>query len=199
MNDDQLRQWYQARARRPLGADHPPPDALVRLVRREGAESDRLAALDHVMQCPECGPDFELLQAIERANPPAARFPLPVWLPLAAAVVLAIGTTVWWRGSREPVVVRGRSGVAPALIDPADSIVAAGRPVTFRWHALPNAAKYRLELLAEDGRVVFSAEGTDTVAAVPDSVRPAPGRYRWLIEASGYSTATTSVGSLTIR
>src|SRR5262249_40870991 len=142
------REWYQARARRPVVGDHPAADALVRLLRREGAEPDRLAVLDHVMQCSECGADFELLRAIERANPPARRSPFPVWLPLAAAAVLAIGTTIWWRGGREPVVVRGRSAQTPALIDPADSIVTAGRPLTFRWHALPNVAKYRLELLS---------------------------------------------------
>jgi hypothetical protein len=199
MNDDQLREWYQARARRPIGTDHPPADALVRLVRREGPEPDRLAVLDHVLQCAECGPDFELLRAIDRANPPAHRFPFPVWLPLAAAVVLAVGTTLWWRRDREPIVVRGRSGSGPVLITPAETVVPSDRPLTFRWHAMPNATRYRLELLAEDGRVVFTADGSDTVAAVPDSVHLPVGRYRWLVEASGYSTATTSVGSLTVK
>jgi len=48
--------------------------------------------------------------------------------------------------------------------------------------------------------VVFATDGSDTLAAVPDSVRPPPGRYQWLIEASGYSMPrVTAVGTVVLR
>ena len=44
-------------ARAPAGRDGcPPPEALLRLVEREGPEDARLATLDHVLGCTKCDP-----------------------------------------------------------------------------------------------------------------------------------------------
>ena len=71
MSDDRLRELYAiAQAGRSAGAggEHPAPEAIAALVRREGPEEARLATLDHVMSCADCRRDFDLLRAVERAG-----------------------------------------------------------------------------------------------------------------------------------
>jgi hypothetical protein len=200
MNDEQLRQWYQSRSERPAGQGHPELESLIRLVNKEGPEAERFAALDHVMQCSLCRSDFELLRAIDQSNEPTRVLRFPRWLPLAAALVFAVGVTLWWRTEREPDVVRGTASGGLTLVVPADSQVALGTPLRFVWHALTTASRYRFELLGADGRVVFASDGADTAVVVPDSIKVGPGRYRWLVVATPQGgEPETAVGSLLIR
>lgn len=46
----------------------PDLDRLLGLVERSGSEEGRLALLDHVMACPACHAEFELLRAAHRAT-----------------------------------------------------------------------------------------------------------------------------------
>ena len=46
----------------------PEVERLLGLVERSGAEETRLALLDHVMACPHCHAEFELLRATHRAT-----------------------------------------------------------------------------------------------------------------------------------
>ena len=53
-----------------VGADRigcPPIDELQALIAREGPEPARLARLDHVMGCPFCREEFELLRTVRSA------------------------------------------------------------------------------------------------------------------------------------
>jgi hypothetical protein len=43
-------------------------ERLLALVERSGSEEARLALLDHVMACPHCHAEFELLRATHRAS-----------------------------------------------------------------------------------------------------------------------------------
>jgi hypothetical protein len=43
-------------------------ERLLTLVERSGSEEARLALLDHVMACPHCHAEFELLRAAHRAT-----------------------------------------------------------------------------------------------------------------------------------
>jgi hypothetical protein len=78
MSDDRLRRSYDMllAIRADTGDDRgscPPIERIASLVRREEDEDARLALLDHVMACPFCQPEFELLRVAERASGEQAR------------------------------------------------------------------------------------------------------------------------------
>ena len=128
MNDEQLREWYQARRTRPDAGDHPSPEAMVALIRREGSETERLACLDHVIGCETCRPEFELLRSIGGADPAPHRRALPGWLPLAAAVALAAGAGSLWLLLRAPdQTLRSGGASTVTLVTPVGG--AAERPL----------------------------------------------------------------------
>jgi hypothetical protein len=75
MTDRRLRLSYDRllAIRAETGGDRtacPDVERLQGLVRREEDEDTRLALLDHVMSCPFCQPEFELLRAVLRASGP---------------------------------------------------------------------------------------------------------------------------------
>ena len=208
MTDARLRELYeQALAARGAGvrAHCVTPDAMLALVRREGAEDERLATLDHVMACRECARELELLRAIEQAGAAsgaaavaperegaATVVPLrgrarPAWqrfvpLALAASLLLAIGIGVLDRGPRAEDVTRGDAAAVTLLAPGPD--VRSGPPVTFVWRPVPHALRYTLEVLDDDGNVVFTTATPDTTVTITDASRLAPGaEYRWWVRA----------------
>lgn len=73
MSDDRLRQSYDMllALRVDSAAERtscPPVERLAGLIGREEDEDARLALLDHVMACPFCMPEFELLRSASRAS-----------------------------------------------------------------------------------------------------------------------------------
>ena len=137
-----------------------------------GSEAERLALLEHVLTCPTCGPELDLLRAAsEGARAAERRMPASRWLALAAMAILVVGIGA--------LVLRGRS-VTPAadvmrgnrralsLIEPAagDRIAA---PVHVTWHAIDGATTYRVELLSTSGELVAAWNTADTSAAIPDT------------------------------
>ena len=193
LSDERLREIY-ARAvearRDPARASCSSPDALLALVRREGSEESRLETLDHAMACPDCRRDFELLRAIEagrRADADAGvrhirwRRPIGVALVTALAATLALFAVLGpWQRSRSPEVYRGGSAEVGA-ISPAVDASGSG-PFTFRWHRVPGARRYVLEVLTPGGSVRAARETTDTTATLAGR-ELAAGDYRWSVRA----------------
>jgi len=73
MSDERLRLSYDRllALRADGGQDRtacPPIDRIAALVRREEDEDQRLTLLDHVMACPFCQAEFELVRAASRAS-----------------------------------------------------------------------------------------------------------------------------------
>ena len=73
MNDERLRRSYDMllAIRADTGADRsacPPVERIAGLVRREEDEESRLALLDHVMTCPYCQHEFEMVRTASRAT-----------------------------------------------------------------------------------------------------------------------------------
>ena len=73
MSDERLRTTYDRMLtfRAETSSDRtvcPPVERLGALVRREEDEESRLALLDHVMACPFCQAEFELLRIAARAS-----------------------------------------------------------------------------------------------------------------------------------
>lgn len=171
MNDERLIAIYRdiLAGRDPAARPScPPPEAILGLVERTGHERDRLGIANHVMGCPGCLPEFELLRALTAAAP--AQRALPRWTALAAGVALLLGAGILWRAAT-PATEDPLRGAAPVvLVAPPDG-ARAGLPVALRWRAVPDARQYRVEVLTERGAALLVEETTDTaatLAAVPE-------------------------------
>jgi hypothetical protein len=73
MTERRLRQSYDMmlalRAETAPGREGcPEVERLLAVVERSGSEAARLGLLDHVMACPHCHAEFELLRAAHRAS-----------------------------------------------------------------------------------------------------------------------------------
>jgi hypothetical protein len=189
VNETRLKEIYGATMARSRD-EHPSPESLLALARREGSEESRLATLDHAMSCASCRAELDLLRSIERAGAEtgagtgaARRSGRRNWFvpaALAATVLLAvgIGRTVLVPGGGEPV----RSGHASALavVAPAGE-AAVGEPLTFAWRPVDGAVRYRVELMNEGGDVAIEAETRDTAVTLDGVRRLAEGDYRWWV------------------
>jgi hypothetical protein len=207
MTDARLRELYQRALAERGGPDRErcvAPEAMVAVIRRESPEERRLETLDHVMGCRACRSEFDLLRAIEQAGaeiaPPARRnWGAMAPIALAAALVLVV-TGALLRTRRGPDVERG-APPAVALLAPAPEID-AGSPVTFTWQPVAGALRYELELLDEQGTVVFDETTEQTSATMRDMGRLVPGStYRWWVRAvtAAAEPRASAMRSLRIR
>jgi len=195
MTDDHLRQAYaRATALRndPERANCPSPEALLELAGRDGSEERRLRTLDHVMACPDCRQEFELLRAIELGRRDQTseavrrihwRRPLSISLVTALAAGLALVAVLKPNLSlrRESSdVVRGTAAGAALVAPAADTIVTVSSPgqLAFVWRPVTGARRYTLEVLTPEGSVRAMRETTDTTAVIPRSEIGA-GELRW--------------------
>lgn len=187
MNEARLKEVYAATMARPR-SEHPVPEAIQALARREGNETDRLATLDHVMSCAACRAELDLLRSIERAGTETGavrRGGHRSWLipaALAATVLLGVGLgrSALTGGGDEPL--RGDEDAAVAVTAPAAE-APAGEPLTFAWRAVPNASRYRVEVLAAGGDLAIEAETRDTAVTIEGIRRLDAGDYRWWVVA----------------
>ncbi len=203
VNEERLREIYSgvlasrgARAGRTAAC--PSPEAVLALVRREGAEDSRLATLDHVMSCAECRSEFDLLWSIELAGAEAGANARPgrrSWLvpaALAASVLLAVlvGRLALPTAPESEVVRSGSVGGVTLLAPPPES--PAGSPILFAWHPIPGAGRYRLEVLTDGGEVALEAETADTAITLQSAAGLAPGDYKWWVGATPAGTTARS-------
>lgn len=190
MSDDRLRELYATaltgQSARAAG-EHPSPEALAELVRREGSEEARLTTLDHVMSCADCRRDFDLLRSVERAGVESSGAgSRRAWLmpaALAASVLLAVGVGRTVLRSAGDDTTRGDRDGAVVLVQPGRE-ARAGDAVTFAWRAVPGASRYELELLDAGGGVLASAATTDTTVSPAAARALPPGDYRWWVRAT---------------
>ena len=159
----------------------PAPEALLAVVERKGDDATRLATLDHVMGCAACRRDFDLLRtaavsAEESAasgkpsrhvtrgsGSPVRRFPLRS-IAVAAGLVVAVGVGMltWHPGTRQPLL-RGDANTI-VLLAPEQ------RPdgsALLRWHTVPGAVAYRVEVFAPTGRTVVADTVNDSTFVLP--------------------------------
>ena len=134
------------------------------------------------------------------------RFPARTWLPLAAAIVAAVG--VLWLVPKlgtesEPdsvldsilhsdphSVLRDAESVSGRLapVEPAADVeidVRINRQVRFRWTAVPEASLYRLVILGDDGGRILEHETVDAVVEIDVGAFAGSGGVDayWLVEA----------------
>jgi hypothetical protein len=172
MKDEELRREYKRSSSGTPPGPHAEPEQLERLVNGEGPEPERLVLLEHVLRCPTCGPELDLLRtAAEGSRAAERRAPATRWLALAAAALLVIGfSTLTLRGHRvAPAtdVLRGKAE-SISLVEPSSGASIA-RPVQLAWHRLAGATSYRVELLSKSGELIGTWSTPDTALAIPDS------------------------------
>lgn len=174
MNDDELRREYQRLASTTALGPHPEPDELVELMGDAMPEPERLAMLEHVLSCPTCGPELDLLRAAGAgARAAERRVPLSRWMAFAAAALILVGIgALTLRGHRVtvPVDVMRGGHAAVAVIEPVAGTTVA-YPVRLAWHATDGAQSYRVELLTRRGDVIAAWSTLDTALVIPDSLR----------------------------
>ena len=191
MNDERLRDLYQKSLAQGPASACATPEQLLDLVRREGSEDSRLRTLDHVMACPSCRREFDLLRAVEQAGVESGARPSRVrwqWqrmapLALAASLLLALGVTIALnRAGERPDQPRG-AGSGVTLLAPAAQ-VPAHELVTFAWRPVRHANRYVLELLeGSGGKVVLSRETSDTVLVLDPRLLQPGAEYQWWVRA----------------
>jgi hypothetical protein len=213
VTDEALREAYQRAldARRVPGRDRcVTPEAMLSLLRQEGAEETRLEALDHVMGCGECRSEFELLRAMEEAaartteraapmfGPSLRRFAAP--LALAASLILVVTVAHRVRSPEGSDVERGMTDGITLLAPSAE--IDETTPPTFAWKPVPGAQRYELEVLDEKGALVWGAKTSETSVTLSDPRLLPPGKtYRWWVRTTTESGTqrASPVRSLRIR
>jgi hypothetical protein len=184
MSDDKLRKTYQDMIARRAGQDRsqcPPAERLHELVSRSGSEDTRLALANHVMACPHCLPEFELLRSMEAAMPekkPALR-----WMALAASIAVLVTAGIIGRQLLRPTSDVLRENPVVRLIAPADGDQVSA-PVRLIWNRVPDAVEYQVQILTSEGSLVYRGTTPDTAMAV-DSL--AGSQFIWQVSAE-YST-----------
>ena len=152
------------------------PEALLDVVEHRGSEATRLQSVNHAMACADCRDELELLRATrivrDRARMPRFGF------ALAASLVLAAGLGFYAFGrQRAPTGIDDAGGVTRSGSDDVE-LVTTGAVSTqapnLVWRSATGAASYVVELRREDGTLLTRGTTTDTVFAVPDSVRAGP-------------------------
>ena len=188
MNDEALRSAYAELldARGNARAGCVAPEALLAVVEGTAPEAERLRTLRHVGSCRCCRADLDVLRTVadvaERvARPASRRAPLLA----AAGIVLVLGGVALWEAARapDPGVMRQAPAGAVRLLAPAEDVPAA-QPVMLVWAPVPDAHRYEVEVVRQDGGVVFATTTRDTVLVIPESAALAPGGdYRWWVRA----------------
>jgi hypothetical protein len=183
MIDEELRLAYAELLQSRIGGDRarcPAPPDLATAAARSGSEARRLELLDHIMGCPHCQREFELLRSLTTAKPVTPRLATAAWL-VAALLVLSVGVGIIWR-NRAAIppgeVVRGGEDVQ--LIMPAPDAEGTA-PLALAWRPVEGAAGYVLTLADDAGQVRTRLETPDTTLILDAGA--APGLFRWWVTA----------------
>jgi hypothetical protein len=208
MSDEQLRLAY-ARARddriEANRLDCPSLEALLALVQREGPESRRIETLDHASGCAACRRELEVLRSVDRAGRALGAerggeaagdrtiihragwrtgwrraAPMALAATLLLAVGLGVGQRFWGRGLSD--APRAGAGEV-ALVSPAEGGAVTTAALTFVWRSVPQARRYVLEVMTDDGALLLARPTTDTSVTVALPAGRDRGTYRWSVRA----------------
>jgi len=146
----------------------------------------RVADLSMLLADPTIAAEVKRAEAapvpVRRRHVPRRRFLAAAGMLAAAAVTIVVGrprgTPDDAREHRGPTIT---AAAAPLQLSPVGDVSGVG---AFRWRAVAGTDRYRVTLFEATGRVLFEAQVTDTVVALPDSIVLLPGRsYLWKVEA----------------
>lgn len=159
----------------------------------------------HVEACEDCRralvTAFRALEGFRSSGKRQARRSVRWWIPVAAAAGLAVILLTprsWFRpsGAVSPSVrapsVDGERGLRIPVVAPADDSTIATPSVRFTWRST-SADVYRVSLLTDDGRSLWTAETTDTSLPLPPAIGLPRGRtYFWRVDGIANGLVATS-------
>lgn len=159
----------------------------------------------HLDACEECRlalvTAFRALDALRSSKERRVRRSLRWWIPVAAAAGLALIllTPRSWLRPKTSVLppvrapsVDGERGMRIPVVAPADDSTIATPSVTFTWRST-SADVYRVSLLTDDGRSLWTAETADTSLPLPPAVALPRGRtYFWRVDGIANGLVATS-------
>jgi hypothetical protein len=176
---------------------HLADDVIAAYLDRALAAPARAVAEAHLADCQLCRDELVAAADLMRRASPSRRL-LRIGAPTAAiAATLLLAVLGPWRSTsgprsesgarlRETTGVATTSGVRVIAVAPADRATIPSDSVRFTWLHHARDAGYRLTLTDQEGAVRWITDTSDTVVALPDSVRLSRGRtYYWFVDALG--------------
>lgn len=182
MDDETLGRLYRESTSGEGDATRPTPEMLLRAVRREGSETERLATLNAALATADGRRELALLASVAAAERTAIRTRARLLRSLAAAaavVLVATAAFFWWSTQATPAPEPYR-GPAAGIELVGRSM--AGDAIRLIWHATPTARRYLLEVLDSSGQVLQATHTTDTVAPLRPELVMRKG-LRWWVQA----------------
>lgn len=112
---------------------------------------------------------------LQGAQPEKSRLPADALPGVRVKPSSVTQATLIMRGLARPL--------QPRLLEPVSTKVLSDRP-DFRWEGVPGAAKYRLQVVDDGGRIAAEWDSAETKTQLPESVRLREGAaYTWSVEA----------------
>jgi anti-sigma factor RsiW len=147
--------------------------AMARYVDGDAGAEERAQTERHLATCAECRAELLAIRQLVKSRP-ARRWSFLMPAAAAAAVVLAV-----WIGMEHgaptsaPSVTRDHlatTALAPRPLSPVGSVA---RIDSIAWTGAADARRYRLTVYSSTGQPLWQSTTSDTVVALPDSLRGA--------------------------
>jgi anti-sigma factor RsiW len=175
-----------------MASAHVGPERLAAYLDHELSPAARDDVLAHFAECATCRREMTALRQLiqERRKRRSWSVAMPLLAVVAATIVLLVVPSARRVDNESRSSIRSGTGLTPtdqpptiSPISPADGATLEPRGAVFVWRSLGANATYRFTLQDSTGTTVWSAAAEDTSAALPDSVRLAPGEYYWSVAA----------------
>lgn len=183
----------RSRAGSDVRTDAPAPERLWDAVAGRLDEDERLRVLDVALRTERGRRELALLRtasaAADEAFPGArarAWWARPGLAAAAAALlVVGVGGSAWWSsgGDRAPVDVLRAGEQSASRVALAAGDVRMTEGARLRWHAVPGAIRYDVEVLGAEGAVLQAAGTPDTSVALTPRLALPPGGAEWWVRA----------------
>lgn len=184
-----------------MEGEHPSAEKVAAYLDGCLPDDERRAFTDHLARCGQCRREWIAAGDLVMARRRQRR---TQWLAksAAAAAVLAVVVAIPWKMGSAPLGVdalrsdrsAADSAVSIVAISPAQGDTVPARDVVFAWRAHTDDSPYRLSLVDEAGREVWTHDTRDTSVSLPASVSLTPGLlYYWyvdVLDATGRSLST---------
>jgi hypothetical protein len=164
--------------------EHLDPHEIAAYVDGGVGEREGASIQAHLAQCTECRAEVTEVMQVVHGAPRSGGVSRRVWIPAAAAAVLALlwvaPRTARQEGSPQHRQEPG-TALAPRPIVPIGTVDAASE---LTWSSVSDASGYRVRLFDPDGTVIWEHETPDTVVALPSTVLlTRQTAYYWRVEA----------------
>ncbi len=164
---------------------HLTPEQTAGYLDRVLTEEQRATIEAHLAGCLECRDEVVALQPLVSVQSPRRKIlRAGIALGAAAAAVVVFLIQPGPVPSPQPSQHRDPSQGAVTVIVARTPVGPVSQPVTLAWSSLDQVKRYRVLVFDAEGTILYRAEATDSVLALPDSLPLSPGQaYFWKVEA----------------